>query len=103
MQDYRQQLATFWSGLDASRRRVLGGAVGASLLSLVAVGFWASQPDWTTLTRISDADTRAQVQDRLSTAGVPWRVGTDGQSLEVLAQTSAPPRGRRPAAMGSWA
>ncbi len=86
MQDYRQQLATFWSGLDASRRRVLGGAVGASLLSLVAVGFWASQPDWTTLTRISDADTRAQVQDRLSTAGVQWRVGTDGQSLEVLAQ-----------------
>ena len=85
VQDYRQQIASFWTGLDASRRLVLGGAVGASVLALVAVGFWASQPSWTTLTRISDGDTRSQVQDRLSAAGVDWRIGSDGQSLEVLA------------------
>jgi flagellar M-ring protein FliF len=86
VQDYRQQLATFWNGLDASRRKVLGGAVGASLLALMAVGFWASQPDWTPLTRITDGDTRAQVQDRLSMAGVSWRLGSDGKSIEVLSQ-----------------
>jgi flagellar M-ring protein FliF len=84
--DYREQLTTFWNGLDASRRKVLGGAVGASLIAIAAVGFWASQPAWTPLTRITDGDTRGQVQDKLSAAGVQWRLGDDGQTVEVLAQ-----------------
>lgn len=86
MADVRTQLTEFWSGLDETRRRVLGVAAGASLAALVAVGWWASQPSWTPLTRIGDADTRIAVTDKLSLAGVRYRIAEDGATIEVRAE-----------------
>ncbi len=58
----------------------------ASIAALAAVGVWASQPSWTPLASITDSDTRAQVQDRLSAAGVQWRLDSDGRTVQVLTQ-----------------
>lgn len=82
--DARTQVTEFWNGLDSSRRKVLGAATAASVIVLCSVGWWASQPSYTALTRISDGDTRTAVVDNLSVAGVHWRLGADGQTIEVL-------------------
>lgn len=84
MSDARTQLLEFWTGLDATRRRVLVAAGAASLLALGGVGWWASQPSWSTLTRSTDVDTRTAITEKLSVAGVQWRLGEDGQTIEVL-------------------
>ncbi len=85
MSDARSQLVDFWNGLDAARRKVLVAAGAASLVALAGVGWWASQPSWSTLTRVNDADTRTVVLDKLSVAGVQWRVADDGKTIEVPA------------------
>lgn len=86
MADVRTQVTEFWAGLDETRRRVLVLATGASLLALVGVGWWASQPSWTPLTRVADADTRGAVLDKLSLAGIHWRIGDDGATIEVRSE-----------------
>ncbi|MSQ03751.1 MAG: hypothetical protein EXR71_18005 [Myxococcales bacterium] len=78
-------MTEFWSGLDASRRKVLVVAVGASLAAVVGVGVWASQPSWSKLNRVYDNDNRTVILDQLSAAGVDWRLGSDGQTIEVPA------------------
>ena len=85
LSDATTQVTAFWNGLDDSRKRVLSVATIASILALFAVGWWASQPNWTPLTRISEGDARNTVLDQLSVAGVHWRLGEDGQTIEVLA------------------
>ncbi len=86
MSDVRSQLKDFWTGLDETRRRVLAIAGGASLLAIVSVGWWASQPSWTSLTRVGDADTRTAITDKLSLAQIPWRFAEDGATIEVRSQ-----------------
>ncbi len=83
MSDVRTQVTEFWSGLDATRKKVLGVAAGASLLALIGVGIWASQPSWSKLNRVYDNDNRTVILDQLSAAGVDWRLGADGQTIEV--------------------
>ena len=85
LSDATTQVTAFWNGLDDSRKRVLSVATIASILALFAVGWWASQPNWTPLTRISEGDARNTVLDQLRVAGVHWRLGEDGQTIEVLA------------------
>ena len=86
MSDVRTQVTEFWKGLDETRRRVLGLAAGASLVTLAAVGWWAGQPTWTPLTRVADADTRAAVLEKLSLASVQWRLAEDGATIEVRSE-----------------
>jgi len=77
------QLRTFYSGLDATRRRVLWGAGALSLAAMVGVGFWASAPSYVVLTRAADADEAAAVTQALSAAGVSFTVDSDGRTVRV--------------------
>lgn len=83
MADLLDQLRTFYSGLDATRRRVLWGASALSLAAIAGVGFWASAPSYVVLTRAGDADEAAAVTQALSAAGVPFTVDSDGRTVRV--------------------
>lgn len=86
MNTFLTQLRAFHGGLDPARRRVLYAAVVSALVVLVAVGAWASQPRYVVLTRAGDGDERSAILGQLATAGIPVRLGSDGITVEVLAE-----------------
>ena len=92
MQNLQTQLTAFWTNLDEARRRVLLLAGVAALTCIVGVGVWAGQTSWVSMTSISDDDSREAVTDELSRAGIQWRMGADGQTIEVVAGTEAEAR-----------
>ncbi len=80
------QLRSFHDGLDSGRRTVLYAAGGVSMLTILAVSVWASQPTYVALTRAADADERGHILSALDKAGIPSRTGRDGVTVEVLAE-----------------
>lgn len=91
MADTLQQLRSFYEALEPARRRTLWGALVLSVATVAGVGVWASQPRYVTLTTPTDAEERVEVGNSLSRASIPWRIGPDGNSIEVHEedQTSA--------------
>lgn len=87
MQNFTDQITAFWGNLDESRRRVLVLAVVAALTCIIGVGIWAGQPSWVAMSHVSDDDARQSVVDDLSRSGIQWRIGQDGETVEVLAGT----------------
>lgn len=83
MADTLHQLRSFYEGLEPARRRTLWGALVLSIATIAGVGVWASQPRFVLLTTPTDAEERTEVGNALSRASIPWRVGGDGNSIEV--------------------
>ncbi len=85
MNEFLQQLRTFYEGLEPARRRVLWAAVVAAVLIVAGVGVWASQTPYVTLTRAGTTDEVTAVTRALAVANVPYRLGTDGLTISVPA------------------
>lgn len=83
--EFLQQLRSFYEGLDPSRRRVLITVVVLAAAFIIGVGVWASQPQYVTLTRFTSGDEAVSVTQSLARAGISYRMGADGLSLEVPA------------------
>lgn len=85
MNDFIQQLRNFYEGLDPSRRRVLGTVLVLAAAFIIGIGVWASQPQQVVLARVGSGDDLAAMTQALSKAGISWKIGADGQSIEVAA------------------
>ena len=83
--EFLQQLRSFYEGLDPSRRRVLITVVVLAAAFIIGVGVWASQPQYVTLTRFTSGDEAVSVTQSLARSGISYRMGSDGLSLEVPA------------------
>jgi flagellar M-ring protein FliF len=81
--EFLQQLRSFYEGLDPTRRRVMGVVLLLAAAFILGVGVWASQPQYITLTRFANGDDMVAMSQALSRAGISYRVGSDGLSLEV--------------------
>ena len=86
MAELFQQLRTFYGDLDTGRRRTLSVAVGLGAALILGVSVWASQPRYVGLTTPVDVDERTDITEALSRASIAWRVGSDGLTIEVLAE-----------------
>lgn len=78
--------------LPAGRRGLILGFLAAMLAAVVAVGFWASAPDWVVLYRDVPLGDAAQMTDALDKAGIRNRLGPTGS--EVLVSRQDHPRAR---------
>jgi flagellar M-ring protein FliF len=78
------QLRAFHAGLDPARRRTLWAAIVLSILTVIGVGVWASQPRYVSLVTTTDPEERSDITTALSRASIPWRLGADGSTIEVL-------------------
>lgn len=85
MNDFIQQLRNFYEGLDPSRRRVLGTVLVLAAAFIIGIGVWASQPQQVMLARVGSGDDLSAMTQALSKAGISWKIGADGQSIEVAA------------------
>jgi flagellar M-ring protein FliF len=71
--------------LDPARKKWLVGASAFLLAAIVALGWYASRPDWRTLyAGLAPDDARAMAAE-LTAANIPFQVSPDGTALQVTA------------------
>ena len=85
MNEFLQQLRSFYEGLDPTRRRVMGLILVIAAAFIIGVSVWASQPQYVTLTRFTTGDDLVAMSQTLGRAGITYKIGSDGLSLEVPA------------------
>ncbi len=83
MANILEQLQTFHAALEPARRRVLYAALALSLVTVGAVGVWASQPDLVLLTRATDPDEAQTIVRALAQAELPYTIDSDGVTIRV--------------------
>jgi len=83
--EFLQQIRSFYEGLDPTRRRVLGTVLVLAAAFIIGVSVWASQPQRVTLSHFRNMDEMSSVTQALGQANIAYTVGADGLSLEVQA------------------
>ena len=86
MPEIVQQLRSFYADLEPAKRRVLLAATALGVMLILGVSIWAAQPRYVSLTTPADVDERTDITEALSRASIAWRVGSDGSTIEVLAE-----------------
>ncbi|HTV05001.1 MAG TPA: flagellar basal-body MS-ring/collar protein FliF [Acidobacteriaceae bacterium] len=82
---FASEMGARFRQLDPARRKWLIGAGAFLLASIVALGWYASRPDWRTLyAGLSPDDARAMAAE-LTAANIPFDVSPDGTALRVTA------------------
>ena len=83
MQQFVEQLKSFYQGLGARERGIFTAAILASLITLGGVFFWASQDTWKPVFTSSDPSEVQSAAAILEEKGVPYRISPDGLRLET--------------------
>ena len=83
MQQFVDQLKTFYQGLGARERGIFTAAILASLIALGGVFYWASQDTWKPVFTSSDPSEVQSAAAILEEKGVPYRISPDGLRLET--------------------
>jgi len=78
-----EQLGEFWAGLAPRQRWVLLSTLAVTLVALIAVGSWAAQESYETVTHSNDPAEIRQIAEALSEQGIPFRVAPNGLSIEA--------------------
>lgn len=81
--DLLTQLRGIWNRLDGGQRLVVLSVVGATIVGLGSVVWYAQQPSYETVFRSNTAEDLRDVQQALSTAGVGFDVSTSGDTILV--------------------
>jgi len=83
VQQFVEQLKTFYQGLGARERGIFTAAILASLITLGGVFYWASQDTWKPVFTSSDPSEVQSAAAILEEKGVPYRISPDGLRLET--------------------
>lgn len=86
MQQYVEQMKTFYRGLGSRERGIFTAALIASFLTLGGVFYWASQDTWQPVFTSSDPGEVQSAAAILEEKNVPYRISPDGMRLETTAQ-----------------
>jgi flagellar M-ring protein FliF len=85
VQQYVEQIKTFYQGLGSRERGIFTAALLASFLTLGGVFFWASQDTWRPVFTSSDPGEVQSAAAILEEKGVPYRISPDGMRVETTA------------------
>jgi len=80
-----QQLMQVWQGLTVPRRIGLALTTALSIAAIVAVGFWAAQPEYRMLYSNLSVEDAGAVTAKLQAQNVPFRLSTGGTTILVPA------------------
>lgn len=81
-----ERVREWWQTSDKQTRLIAVGSAAGLLIVMIALSFWATQPEWEVLyTGLSPSDSGAIVA-RLKQAKVPYRLTAGGSTIEVPAQ-----------------
>lgn len=81
-----ERVREWWQTSDRQTRLIAIGSATGLLIVMIALSFWATQPEWDTLyTGLSPSDSGAIVA-RLKQAKVPYRLSSGGSTIEVPTQ-----------------
>lgn len=83
MQQFVEQLKSFYQGLASRERSIFTAALLASFLTLGGVFYWASQDTWRPVFSSSDPGEVQAAASVLEEKGVPYRISPDGMRLET--------------------
>ena len=83
MQQFVEQLKSFYQGLASRERSIFTAALLASFLTLGGVFYWASQDTWRPVFTSSDPGEVQAAASVLEEKGVPYRISPDGMRLET--------------------
>jgi len=83
VQQYVEQLRTFYQGLGSRERGIFTAAILASLITLGGVFYWAGQDTWKPVFTSSDPSEVQSAAAILEEKGVPYRISPDGLRLET--------------------
>lgn len=84
MTGFIEQLRTYFDGLDAGQRRILGGAVVLAIAVVLGVGVYSWTDRYVTAYQSRSAVDVQEVAAALDAQGVPHRISSDGLAIEVL-------------------
>ena len=90
MQQFVEQIRTFYRGLGSRERGIFSAALIASFMTLGGVFYWASQDTWRPVFTSSDPSEVQAAAAIMEEKNVPYRISPDGMRLE----TTAPNVGR---------
>lgn len=78
-----ERVREWWQTSDRQTRLIAIGSAAGLVIVMIALSFWATQPEWDVLyTGLSPSDSGAIVA-RLKQAKVPYRVSAGGSTIEV--------------------
>ncbi len=81
-----ERVREWWQTSDRQTRLIAVGSAVGLVVVMIALSFWATQPEWDVLyTGLSPTDSGAIVA-RLKQAKVPYRLSAGGSTIEVPAQ-----------------
>lgn len=81
-----ERVREWWQTSDRQTRLIAIASVAGLAIVMIALSFWATQPEWDVLyTGLSPSDSGAIVA-RLKQAKVPYRLSAGGSTIEVPAQ-----------------
>lgn len=81
-----ERVREWWQTSDRQTRLIAVGSAVGLVIVMIALSFWATQPEWDVLyTGLSPTDSGAIVA-RLKQAKVPYRLSAGGSTIEVPAQ-----------------
>lgn len=81
-----ERVREWWQTSDRQTRLIAVGSAVGLVIVMIALSFWATQPEWDVLyTGLSPSDSGAIVA-RLKQAKVPYRVSAGGSTIEVPSQ-----------------
>lgn len=73
-QRLRNEGRNFYQSLTRSQRWLIGGASAAVVISLLVVGVWLQQPQWSTLFAHLDSKDAAQIVEQLKEENIPYQL-----------------------------
>ncbi|GIV21786.1 MAG: flagellar M-ring protein [Armatimonadota bacterium] len=81
-----ERVREWWQTSDRQTRLIAIASAAGLVIVMIALSFWATQPEWDVLyTGLSPSDSGAIVA-RLKQAKVPYRLSSGGSTIEVPAQ-----------------
>jgi len=89
---FLEQIKQFYTGLEPRQQRVLWVAVALSVILMTAVGIWAARDSYNTVLVTRDAEELRNATTALDEELIPYRVDSDGQTLQVPSQMMGPAR-----------
>jgi flagellar M-ring protein FliF len=83
---FTQQWKQLWLGMSLARRVGLAATTVVCVALIVAVGYWAAQPDWRVLYSNLSAEDAGAVTAKLQTQNVSFRLSGGGTTILVAAE-----------------
>jgi flagellar M-ring protein FliF len=80
---FASETAAHFQQLDPAKKRWLIGATAFLLVCIIALGWYATRPDWRTLYAGLDPQDTREMASELTAANIPFEVSPDGTALRV--------------------